>query len=96
MIEPDHERLSVRKQCELLVLNSSSLYYLPHPSEKDDLEMMRLIDEQFLKTPFYGTRWMAAHLSQSGHPINRKRVQRLMTRMGLVAIYPGPNTSKPH
>ena len=96
MVEPDHERLSVRKQCELLMLNRSSLYYLHHPDEKDDLEMMRLIDEQFLKTPFYGTRRMAAHLSQAGYPINRKRVQRLMARMGLVAIYPGPNTSKPH
>ena len=96
MVNPDHEQLSVFKQCELLLLNRSSLYYLHHPIEKDDLEMMRLIDEQFLKTPFYGSRRMAAHLTQAGHVINRKRVQRLMAKMGLVAIYPKPNTSKPH
>lgn len=96
MVDPDHERLSILRQCDLLGVNRSSLYYVPHPAEKDDLEMMRLIDEQFLKTPFYGSRRMAAHLSQSGHAINRKRVQRLMTCMGLMAIHPGPNTSKPH
>ena len=96
MVDPDHEQLSVLKQCKLLEVNRSTFYYQPHPDEKDDLEMMRLLDEQFLKTPFYGSRRMAAHLSQAGHLINRKRVQRLMARMGLVAIYPGPNTSKPH
>ena len=96
MVDPDHERLSVLKQCELLLVNRSSFYYVRHPDEKDDLEMMRLIDEQFLKTPVYGSRRMAAHLTRAGHPINRKRVRRLMAKMGLTAIYPGPNTSKPH
>ncbi len=96
MVNPDHEQLSILKQCELLLVNRSSLYYQHHPVKNDDLQMMRLIDEQFLNTPFYGSRRMAAHLTKAGNVINRKRVQRLMARMGLVAIYPRPNTSKPH
>ena len=96
MVDPDHEQLSILKQCKLLLLNRSSLYYVHHPVDKDDLAMMGLIDEQFLKTPFYGSRRMAAHLTQAGHIINRKRVRRLMAKMGLMAIYPKPNTSKPH
>lgn len=96
MVNPDHEQLSIHKQCALLLVNRSSLYYKHHPVKKDDLEMMRLIDEQYLKTPFFGSRRMARHLTQAGNLINRKRVQRLMAMMGLVAIYPRPNTSKPH
>ena len=96
MVDPDHAQLSIVKQCELLLLNRSSLYYVHNPVDKDDLEMMNLIDAQFQETPFYGSRRMAAHLTQAGHVINRKRVRRLMAIMGLVAIYPRPNTSKPH
>jgi putative transposase len=57
---------------------------------------MRLIDEQFLKTPFYGSRSMTHHLNRQGYPVNRKRIQRLMRQMGLEAIYPKPHTSRKH
>lgn len=62
----------------------------------EDLELMRLIDEQYMKTPAYGTRSMRNYLNRKGHRVNRKRVQRLMRLMGLEAIYPKPKTSKPH
>lgn len=96
MLSPGHESVSLVRQCQLLGVQRSSAYYRPHPLDRGDLELMRLIDEQFLKTPVYGSRRMTAHLRQAGHEVNRKRVQRLMVRMGLTAIYPGPNTSKPH
>jgi putative transposase len=64
--------------------------------EAEDLEIMRIIDEQYLKTPTYGSRTMRNHLRRLGYKINRKRVQRLMQRMGIEAIYPRPKTSKPH
>ena len=96
MLSPGHDRLSIVKQCRLLELNRSSVYYRPRPSDQSGLELARRIDEQFLKTPFYGSRRMAAHLSQTGQPVNRKRVQRLMSVMGIRAVCPGPDTSKPH
>ena len=96
MLSPGHEGLSLVRQCQLLELNRSSVYYRPHPVDAGDLSLMRLIDEQFLKTPVYGSRRMTAHLRRSGHRVNRKRVQRLMAMMGLLAIHPGPRTSIPH
>ena len=83
------------RQCELLGVCRSSVYYEPVPVSGEDLELMRLIDRQYLRTPFYGTRRMAVVLGQQGHPVERKRVQRLMRTMGLEAIYPKPRTSKP-
>lgn len=96
MVDPDHEHLSILRQCELLGVNRSSFYYQPRPEDGEELTLMRLIDEQFLETPFYGTRRMTAHLRQAGHEVNRKRVMRLMRKMGISAIYPKPKTSQPH
>ena len=93
MIEPAHPELSVRRQCELLGLNRSSLYYEPVPEAADNLRLMRLIDEQYTARPFYGSRKMTVWLQGRGEEINRKRVRRLMRRMGLEAIFPKPRLS---
>jgi len=85
--------LSVRRQCELLGLNRSTWYYEPVPESAANLALMRRIDEQYLRRPFYGSRRMAAWLRSEGESVNRKRVQRLMRRMGLEAIYPKPRTT---
>ena len=80
--------MSVRRQCELLGLSRSSLYYEPAREPAEDLRLMRLIDEQYTACPFYGSRRMTAWLIERGEEVNRKRVQRLMRAMGLEAIYP--------
>ena len=85
--------MSVRRQCELLGLNRSSFYYEPATETIENLRLMRRIDEQYLKTPFYGSRRMTAWLARQGEEVNRKRVQRLMGLMGLEAIHPGPRTT---
>jgi putative transposase len=85
--------LSARRQCELIGLNRSSLYYEPVGEAAEDLRLMRLIDEQYTACPFYGSRRMAAWLAGRGEEVNRKRVQRLMRAMGLEAIYPKPRTT---
>ena len=87
--------LSLSRQCELLGLSRAALYYRPIEVDAYELELMALIDRQYLRTPFYGSRRMAAWLQTQGHTVNRKRVQRLMQRMGLVAIYQRPRTSRP-
>ena len=93
MIDPEHPALSVRRQCELVGLNRSTVYYEPAPESARNLKLMRLIDEQYTKCPFYGSRRIAAWLGTQGHEVNRKRVQRLLRVMGLEAIYPKPNLS---
>jgi len=85
--------LSVRRQCELLGLNRSTWYYEAVSESAANLALMRRIDEQYLRTPFFGSRRMAVWLESQGRPINRKRVQRLMRLMGLQAIYPKPRTT---
>ncbi len=95
MINREHPALSLVRQCSLLGISRSSLYYRPVPASAEDLELMALIDRQYLKTPFYGSRKMTAWLRAQGHQVNRKRVRRLMQVMGLEAIYRRPNTSKP-
>lgn len=86
--------LSLRRQCELLGLNRSSWYYEPAQESPENLHLMRLIDEQYTRTPFYGWPRMTAYLRQDkGWPVNHKRVQRLMQIMGLQAIYPKPRTT---
>jgi putative transposase len=87
--------LSLSRQCQLLGLNRAALYYQPAPVDAYELELMVLLDRQYLRTPFYGTRRMTAWLQTQGHAVNRKRVQRLMQRMGLAAIYQRPRTSQP-
>jgi putative transposase len=95
LIEVDHEQLSVRRQCHLLGVARSSFYYQGQPDSEADLCLMRLLDEQYTRTPFYGIRRMTAWLQQQGHIVNHKRVQRLLRRMGMEAIYPKPNLSQP-
>src|SRR4051794_16154399 len=92
LIEVDHPELSVRRQCALLGLNRSSLYYEPAGETPENLRLMRLIDEQYTARPFYGSRRMTRWLIEQGEEVNRKRVQRLMRTMGLEAIYPKPRT----
>lgn len=92
-IEPC-EGLSIRRQCELCGLSRSTLYYEPVGESELNLALMRQIDEQYLKTPFYGSRRMAEHLNRQGHEVNRKRMQRLMRLMGLEAIYQKPRLSQ--
>ena len=95
MIDRGRPELSLVRQCSLLGISRSSLYYQPVPTSEEDLELMALVDRQYLKTPFYGSRKMAAWLRSQGHQINRKRVRRLMRVMGLEAIYRRPKTSQP-
>ena len=96
MIDREEPKLSLVRQCALLGISRSSLYYLPTEAGAEDLELMALIDQQYLKTPFYGSRRMTAWLSNHGHQVNRKRVRRLMQLIGLEAIYRRPNTSNPN
>ena len=108
MIDREHSQLSLVRQCTLLDISRASVYYQPTPARTEDLELMSLMDRQYLKTPFYGSRRrlqttapddgsrrMKAWLRGQGHQVNRKRVRRLMRLMGLEAIYRRPNTSKP-
>ena len=86
MIDREEPKLSLVRQCALLSISRSSLYYLPTEAGAEDLELMALIDQQYLKTPFYGSRRMTAWLSNHGHQVNRKRVRRLMQLIGLEAM----------
>ena len=85
--------MSIGRQCELLGLARSSFYYEPAVETAANLSLMRLIDRQYTDYPFYGSRRMTAWLQVAGHAVNRKRVQRLMRRMGLEAVYPKPKLS---
>jgi len=87
--------LSVSRQCKLLDISRSGLYYQPVAVSDEDLSLMKLIDCQYMVTPFYGTRKMAAWLKSKRHSVNRKHVRRLMQIMGLKAIYRRPQTSPP-
>ena len=87
--------LSLTRQCQLLGLSRAALYYRPVEESVEDLQLMALIDRQYLRTPFYGSRRMTASLQSQGHMVNRKRVQRLMRLMGIEAIYQRQRTSRP-
>lgn len=95
MVEPNHPELSVTRQCELIGLPRSSYYRTAHPAaeSEENLLFMRLIDEEYMRHPFLGSRKMRDYLRRQGYRINRKRVQRLMQKMGLVSLAPKPNTS---
>ncbi len=86
MIEPGHPRLSIARQCELVSIRRSGFYHRPAGETALSLELMRRIDVQFLETPWYGARQMARHLRREGYVVGRKRVQRLMARMGLTPV----------
>lgn len=93
LIEADHPQLSIRRQCELLGLNRSSLYYEPASETTDNLRLMQLLDAEYTAHPFLGSRRLLRWLRQRGEQVNRKRVQRLLRLMGLEAIYPQPKLS---
>jgi putative transposase len=93
-IDPDSKRLSLTGQCELLDLARSSWYYRPVAPDAAEIRLLNLIDEEYTRRPFYGSRKLLVYLRGLGHEINRKRVQRLMGILGISGITPGPNTSK--
>jgi putative transposase len=95
MVERENPALPISQQCRLLAVSRSLVYRRPAEVSEEDRAIMALIDRQYLARPYYGSRRMAAWLATQGHLVNRKRVQRLMRLMGLVAIYQRPNTSKP-
>ncbi len=96
LIDPQHSTLSIVQQCALLGLNRSSYYAYPQEESPENLAYLRIIDEQYLRTPFFGSRMMTDWMVLQGYPVNRKRVQRLMRKMGIQGTVPGPHTSKPH
>ena len=95
LVEAAHREISIRRQCELLGVSRASWYYQPVGESEENLQLMRRIDEQYTRTPFYGSRRMAAWLQTQGWEVNRKRVSRLMQVMGIEAVYPKPNLSHP-
>ena len=96
MIDPDHPELSLSRQCRLVAISRSSLYYRLRPANEGTLALMRRIDEIYLACPFYGSRQIMRQLHRDGHQVGRHRVRRLMRLMGLQAIYQAPKTSEPH
>ena len=96
LVEPEHSRLSISRQCELLGVSRSSYYWQPARESSLNLELMRLIDRQYMETPFYGVPRMTTWLCENHCRVNPKRVARLMSIMGLKATMPGPHTSRSH
>ena len=95
VVDRRHPSLSIKRQCRLLDISRSGLYYQPKGVSEEDVTLMKLIDRQYLSTPFYGARKIALWLKSQGYLVNRKRVRRLMCLMGLKAIYRRPRTSNP-
>ena len=93
-VEPHHAQISVRRQCQLLGVNRAGLYYQPVDERAENLQLMRLLDEQYTRCPFYGVLRMTAWLRHQGHQVNVKRVRRLLRQMGLMAVYPKPGLSR--
>ena len=96
MVEAVHPNLSVTAQCRLLSISRSSFYYTPQPESDETLALMRVIDAALLDIPWYGSRQMVRHLRRMGQNVGRRRVRRLMTKMGLSPIYQRPRTSDPN
>ena len=96
MLEPKHPTLSLASQCALLGLSRSTAYYREHRDTTLDLELMRLMDEQYMRTPFYGVRRFTDWLCDQGYAVGFKRVRRLMRTLGIEAIYPKPRLSRPN
>ncbi|MBL6081806.1 IS3 family transposase [Belnapia sp. T18] len=96
MIELDHPQLSVVRQCELVSISRPGFYHRPAGETALNLELMRLVDAQFLETPWYGSRQMARHLQREGYVVGRMRIRRLMAKMGLASIYQRPRTTVPN
>ena len=96
MVDPGHGPLSITRQCRLVSIARSSFYYEGRGESALNLRLMRLIDEQFLETPFFGSRQMKRWLYRQGYIVSRKRVRRLMRLLGLQAVFQRPRTSQPH
>jgi putative transposase len=96
LIEPNHAHISIARQCTLLGLPRATYYYQAQGESLENLHLMRLLDEQYTHTPYYGVRRMTAWLQSQGYVVNRKRVARLLHTMGLETIYPKPCTSQLH
>ena len=96
MVDPNHPRISIVRQCRLVSIARSSFYDAGTGESPLTLRLMRLIDEQFLETPFYGSRQMTRWLRRQGDMVSRKRVRRLMRLLGVHALYQRPRTSQPH
>jgi putative transposase len=96
MVNPLAQQLSISRQCEMMGVSRSSYYYQPKPINLEEVELMRKIDELYLKNPSSGSRTLSRQLDRQGITANRKRVQRLMRLMGIEAVYPKPRTSRPH
>jgi len=94
MIKDSKEKLSITKKCRLLSISRSSCYYRSKGGSEDNLQLMKKIDELYLKYPFYGSRQMSLHLKGEGYSASRHKVRRLMKLMGICAVYQKPNTSK--
>lgn len=95
MIEFEHPKITVKRQCELVGIARSSAYYAPVGESTENLALMRLLDELYLLHPFYGVRQMTSRLRQLGKEVNRKRIRRLLRLMGLEALGPKPRLSQP-
>jgi putative transposase len=94
LIEVENKQISLVRQCDLLGLSRASLYYQARSESVENLQLMRLLDEQYTKYPFYGVKRMTAWLKTEGYRVNEKRVRRLLRKMGLEAQYPKPNLSR--
>ena len=94
MIEPENPKITIERQCELLGISRSGYYYKPKGESAYNHAIMRLIDEEYTRHPFYGSRRLTAWLRRQGHKVNVKRVSRLMSKMGIEAVYQKPNLSK--
>ncbi len=94
-MEPGHGEISVRRQCELLGVNRTGLYYQGGGESEENLKLMRMLDEEYTRHPFYGSRRMQVSLGEQGQEVSRKRVRRLMEVMGIEAVYPKPKVSQP-
>jgi putative transposase len=97
-IEEDNGLLSVRRQCDLLNVNRSAVYYVPKPAvlRDDQLNLLRLVDEIYTKYPFFGTRQMSDYISLHHHSCERYETRWAYEQIGLQSTAPGPHTSKPH
>jgi len=95
VIEPAHPQISIARQCDLVGLSRSSYYYMPEGETAEKLHLMRVLDEQYTRTPFYGVRRMTVWLGQQGYAVNPKRVARFLRTLGVETIYPNPRLSQP-
>jgi len=95
LVDGEDAEFSIRRQCSLVGVHRASLYYEPTGESEENLRLMRLIDEEYTRKPFFGSRRMVWALGEPGYAVNRKPVARLMELMGIAAVYPKPKLSQP-